>query len=353
MLFGEKLDFENYFGLIKANIEKGMIVCENQDIRSLKIDGKTVIVLCGNNTNNDAKAHAYINNIFRWSDTRDTIKDLTTYAIYYPNPQPLNDYLKPNYSFDYEELAKVIFSQVLRKDGNKVPAEEISKTLGNITFFGHSVGGFVMNELMHYLGKMLENEGYLAEEISKIYSNIVFIGYSPFKLVEAPIKNIYIAPIYDSAGSTKLVFDNIIKNNEFVASKQDFDMTSLVGLENELYSEFFKVYSAQNANEETVYFSLKDTLISTPNLLYFDGIKEDHNLAGVRVYNSKRSPKTFAGEITTQFLKDTFEFSLNSNRSEFSTNKLFEYSIGMMEHMKQQKQSEPNDNESGGSKKEF
>ena len=66
------------------------------------------------------------------------------------------------------------------------------------------------------------------------------------------------------------------------------------------------------------------SFIVTPNLLYDDGFKEDHNLAGVINYTHESPLKTKSGKITTELLKQIFNYRLSGNFKSFSGKELFE-----------------------------
>ena len=323
MLYGEKLNVDECFGLIKSKYTSTGITHEEADISLLHPEGKSAVILCGNNTKNAKKASAYATYYINWIKEHMGTEDITVYSVYYPHTQPLNNALMVNTRFNYEGLAKILFKQAIYNDGNVRSADEVASSMDDIMFFGHSVGGFVMNQLMNMLGGMLYEQKFSEDDIKNIYSRIVFMGYSPFALVEAPINAIYIAPIYDSVGSTKLAIEKMNECKDFVSSVPKLQISKIYKNIDKPYADFMVKYQKAIDNQDTVYFANANTLIATPNLLFFDGIKEDHNLAGVIKYSYDNTYKTNAGEITTQLIQQTLKYVLSVERQNFSIAQLY------------------------------
>ena len=324
MYYRQNFTVNDCFRLIKSQNEDGQIKSEEADISAIDLSKKSIVVLCGNNTKDPMRAANYTTYCLNWLENKKTKSSVTAYSIFYPSEQPLLVSLQPNPSLDYAELAKILFEQTISTNGATNSVEDISKKLGNTTFFGHSAGGFVMNELMFYLGSMLKDKGFSDEDINKLYSKIVFIAYSPYALVDAPINSVYVAPIYDSIGSTKLVYDKMIQNKNVISSNPKFDISSVCKFRASSYSSFFKLYETAIKNEDALYFIDNKSLVATPNLLFNDGFKEDHNLAGVINYPGEHPYKTKAGKLTTEFLSKVFNYSLSTERNKFSVNDLYE-----------------------------
>lgn len=327
MFYTGEMSAKDCFGLVKAKrFAKGTKFAEGE-IDSLKINGKTIIILCGNNTKSPNKAAFYANNCFNWLEDYPERRDVTVYSIFYPNNQPLLNTFKPDLTFNYKELAEIIFKQVMYKGGRVLPPEQIADNLNNITFFGHSIGGYVMNELMKNFGEMLECENFSKVEINRIYSRIVFVGYSPFMFVKAPTKNVYITPIYDSVGSLKLSINEfkIKKHPSFSTTDYDIEKTST---EPTLTPHNFrKQYKNSINNQDIAYMKSRNTMIATPDLMYDDGIKEDHNLAGIINYQHENPYKTNAGILATKLMKLIFNYCLSTNRKRFSMTELYDEAI--------------------------
>ena len=324
MYYGQKLTAEECFGLVKTQLLDGKPQSEEQNISLIDLKNKKSIVnLCGNNTKNPIKAGTYANYGFGWLNEYENKSEVTAYSVYYPSEQPLFVSLQPNPSLNYAELARIMFEPIIFNDEKLQSTKNISEELGNVTFFGHSAGGFVMNELMFHLGAMLKEQGFSDDDLNKIYSSIVFVGYSPYALIDAPINSIYVAPIYDSVGSTKLVYDRMIQNKNVISSKPEFDISNICKFRASSYSSFFKLYETAIKDENSIYFVDEKSLVSTPNLLFYDGLKEDHNLAGVIDYPGKHPYKTDAGTQTTKFLHTVFNYCLSTKRNKFSVNDLF------------------------------
>lgn len=324
MIYGEKFKAEECFSLMKLSCSSDKINCEQLDISSIKFDGKTIVILCGNNTKNISRAEAYITYCAKWLKDSTLQNDCTIYSIYYPQSQPLDNGLQTNIRFDYEGLSNILFEQVIYKNSKRASVEEIVKYLSDIVFFGHSIGGYVMNELMYELGKRLKEEGFTKPEMNKIFASIVFVGYSPFALVDAPIKNIYIAPIYDSLGSVKLVCEKMEEDGNFVSSNESIDIAKVCNTTIDSHLGFVQIYTKAVNNEDTTYYANSNCLIATPNLLFDDGRQqEDHNMAGIIDHPYANQYKTKSGEITTKLIEYLFKYILLVERRKFSTKRLY------------------------------
>ena len=73
------------------------------------------------------------------------------------------------------------------------------------------------------------------------------------------------------------------------------------------------------------YIAGDNTFIAAPNLMYDDGIKEDHNLAGAIDYQMKNPYKTQAGEATTNLMHRLFRYVFEADRKNLNTRELFYY----------------------------
>lgn len=326
MMIYEKKDIQDSFSAIKAiqtNPHEAIEVSEI-NINSVNCNKKTAIILCGNNTRDAQRASFYASCFYGWMDETIDRKNIEVYSIFYPKDQPLLTSFELDPSFNYDALAEALFNQAIFKDGKIQSTEEVIENISNIVFFGHSIGGHVMNELMFGLGKILQDNNFSPEDAKKIYNSIVFIAYSPYTLVAAPINHIYITPIYDSMGSTKLVYDRMLKVGNMTTSNPKLDIQNICKFRSNSYYNFLKLFEIAMKNEDTLYFCDHNSLIATPNLLFNDGTKEDHNFAGIINYKSKHPNKTKAGELTTEFLKQTISYTLSISRDKFSTTELFD-----------------------------
>ena len=328
MIFSENYNIHESFRLIKTtptDYSHNGTQHEEMDVSEIEYKDKTIVVLCGNNTKSPLKASTYARHCINWIRHSPIKPHTTVYSLYYPKQQPLYNTLRPNPAFDYDKLAEALFYKILTKnDGKLANIDEITEKLGNITFFGHSVGGYVMNELMNGLGKIMQEQQYSNRDINKAFSSIVFVGYSPYALIQAPINNVIVAPIYDSVGSTKLVYDKMKRNRFTQSSNQDINILHNAILKSTPKDRFLDTYQSLVNNEDVLYFVNKHSLVATPNLLYFDGIKEDHNLAGVINYPADHPYKTQAGKLTTLLMKDVFSYSLMADRKDFSLSYLYD-----------------------------
>ena len=188
-----------------------------------------------------------------------------------------------------------------------------------------------MNELMNSLGRILEKRNFSKTDINKIYSRIAFVGYCPFALVDAPINNVYITPIYDSVGSLKLVMDNIKRKRTVSSSVDDINIPNIAKASVNSQHYFRKVFRHSINNQDLAYFKYKKSLIVTPNLLYFNGIKEDHKLAGVIHYPQENPYQTEAGKATTKLMEYIFKYCLLQDRQKFSVDDIYDYAVNNMQ----------------------
>ena len=318
----------NDFGVVKTQfVEQNKLMFERVDTSDIKFDGKSVVILCGNDTRSQSRGEFYAYLCNNWLGDAFYKPDLTMYSIYYPNKQPLFNE-DSHFSLDYETLAKTIFKQAVVKDNKIQSAEEIKKNLSNVVFFGHSAGGFVMNELMNSFGKMLTDLHFSKSDIKNIYSGIVFMAYAPYSLVNAPIKSIYVAPIHDSIGSSKLVYKKLLNSKSIFSSAPSIDIWGENRLTSRTYPNFLRHYEKAMNGKQTVYYASDDSLIATPNLLYFDGKKEDHNFAGAVIYPAHNPHQTDAGRNTAQFLGKALNYCLTTPREKFNTLDLYEKTVG-------------------------
>ena len=323
MTYNEKLSIDATFRLAEITFDKknGGIQRREVDASSLTIDDKkkTAIIFCGNHTKDLNSGYAYASNFLHWIRDYSDIENVVAYSIFYKR-QPLFYNFQPDPSIDYGSLSKAIFEQVL--DG-KETAEQVAKSLGNITFFGHSAGGLVMDRITKHFNNMMMDRGFSDNDIANIYRSMVFIGYSPFALVEPPIKKVYIAPMYDTIGSAKLVYTDVLKKKEMACSNSKLHIKELYKGKPLSYLTFIERYKKAVGNADATYFADDYHLVATPNLLFDDGVKEDHNFAGVIDYSIPHPRKTRAGNITTQFMKNVLKYSVSTPRENFSTEQLY------------------------------
>ena len=231
-----------------------------------------VFCLCGNNTKNPANAYFYLKNCYSWLNGSEHQNKTDFYSIFYPRSQPLSNSFVPNMKFNYKKLSKVLFEQLIKENGSVLSVDEISERFNNIIFFGHSMGGYIMNELMLNFKQIMIKEGFTNEDIKKVFSSIMFIGYSPFSLVEEPINRVYITPMFDSFGSTKLAYDELNKNKKFVSTVNKLNVDEIVKLRETSKSSFVKNYRKHINNDATAYLLSDNLLFSTPDLLLDDGL---------------------------------------------------------------------------------
>ena len=192
-----------------------------------------------------------------------------------------------------------------------------------------------MSELMNELEKLLQKENFSESDIKKIFSSIVFVSYSPYKFVDAEINNICVAPIYDTVGSTKLAYEKLKESRDVVCSNPEFSFKSLEKFKFETYSEFLELYKCFMNNEDVLYFMNNNTFVATPNLLFDDGIKEDHNLTGAINYSRKTPYQTNAGILTSLLLTFIFKYILSNKKKNVSFKEIYKQAIKEAEMHKQ------------------
>lgn len=317
-------NFRKDFKILKSKMTPtGELSSRKIEPSQIDFNQKSVIILCGNNSKSTKKAEFYSHLCYRWLDLSANYPNIATYSVYYPYFQPLFNE-DSNLELDYKGLASEIFGQILNKGNKILSAEEVIQSLSNVIFFGHSAGGYVMDELMKNFKSMLEDRSFTKADIKKIFNNIVFIAYAPYKLVSEPIKAIYVAPIYDSMGSTQLVYKKVLKSKSVMSSNPDILDTPINA---RTYLNFKKKYESATKGKNILYFANKNLLVATPNLLYSDGIGEDHNFAGAIKYICPNSYQTSAGRLTAQFLSNVFRYCMLNNRKVFNMNDLYELAL--------------------------
>lgn len=327
MIFDDNFNIIKSFHATKTQYNLNQLTHEDIDLESIDFSKKSIIILCGNDTRSTMKANNYAKNMFRWIiENPNDINDINVYSLYYPSIQPLNNNLRPNPSFDYSELSRILYNKIFYKNNKLLSTDEIIFNLNNITFFGHSIGGHVMNELMYAFKEFMLNDGFSRADMEKIFSSIVFVGYAPFDFVEAPTNNIYITPLHDSVGSTKLAFDRMKDHNDLTMSNPNIEIDQILNNLDSYHFEFIEKYQSANQNHDILLAKYNKNLAIIPDLLYDDGIKEDHNLAGITFYSSESpyfSYKTKTGKKTTDLLKNIFSYILSTDRQKFSIDEIY------------------------------
>ena len=328
MLYSEKFNVHECFGLLKSKKSNGKISSKELDISQLEINGDTIISLCGNDTKDPMRAETYARYCFNWLKNYKNAEDLEVYSVFYKKGKPLINVSTVNPLFDYYELAKTLFNPIIKAQSADLGLENLCGKLEKTVFFGHSIGGHVMNELMNELGKLLQENGYSHNDIRNIYSKIVFIGYSPYSLVKAPINEICIAPIYDSMGSAQLVYNKVHKGKQGKSS--DPRILEARKIRDGAHTNFIKSYKTVTENADILFYLNGNSLYATPNLLFNDGLAEDHNLVGVINYENRNNLQTPAGSKTSQFISRVFESALSVDRQKFSLDEIFDAEVKLL-----------------------
>lgn len=316
-------DTKETFKIVKTEINNCIPTHSIIDLEDISFKGKSVVCLSGNLTNTPQKAVGYSANAYNWLSSP-ARNDVTFYSLYYPTEQPLETNLSQNMALDYRRLSKKLLMSAVRKDNSALPMDEMIKNLSNITFFGHSAGGFVMDEIIDYFKVFLKRYSFSKSEIEKILSNIVFVGYSPFKFVEHPIKAIYVTPFYDTLGSSRKTIEEISANGDYDASSTEAKKLNKLAEKCTSHEELIELYKPLLQKEESIYFKTKNSIFALPNLLFDDGVIEDHNLAGVTDSQKNLPYITNAGHRTIDFLSNVFEQSVLKDRQKFNLDEIFD-----------------------------
>ena len=327
MLYRYENFFRKDFAVLRSKMNsKNEILMDKVDTSSIDLKEKSIVVLCGNNSRSMRKAEFYAYLLRNWLKNSEQNIKTTTYSVYYPNEQPLFNE-DSQFDLNYKDLAKDIFQQTIYKDGKVKSIEEIKKDLRNVTFFGHSAGGYVMNKLVCCFGEMLKDAGFNKSDIRKIYDSVVFVAYAPYVLVQDPIKAVYVTPIYDSIGSVRHAYKKIIKSKDSISVSSRINIFGENKIDTKVYASFINKYKEIMDRKHTLYYASKKALIATPNLLYLDGNNEDHNFAGVINYSRNNPYQTKAGKLTAKFLSQTLDYCLSTKREEFDINDLYKQAI--------------------------
>ena len=137
----------------------------------------------------------------------------------------------------------------------------------------------------------------------------------------------YITPIYDSVGSLKLSIDEFKIKKHPSFSTRNFDIEKTSTEPTTTPHNFRKQYKESIHNKDIAYMKYRNTMIATPDLMYYDGIKEDHNLAGIINYQGENPYKTKAGVLATKLMELIFNYCLSTNRKKFSMAELYDEAI--------------------------
>lgn len=316
-------DTKETFKIIKTDLKLGIPQHSSLEPDEVAFTGKSIVCLSGNLTKQFTNALNYTANIYSWLQGYRYQNKISYYTVFYPTEQPLENNMTKNIAMDYRRFSNELLSSVVQSDNKLLTTNEIVKKLSNITFFGHSAGCMVMDELISYFIGFLKTHGYSKNDIDKIISSIVFIGYSPYKFVEAPIKSIYITPLYDSLGSSRSAIKKSKEERDFIFSNREIEKYNKLANSCESHQEFIELYKPLLKKEKVIYFKNKQSMFVLPDLLIDDGVIEDHNLAGVSESPKCVLYKTQAGFDVTHFIHQIFKYSLAKNRKEFDIEEIY------------------------------
>lgn len=318
----EKKDIHSHFTVLETSVLNKKPNQQLIDVDEINLKQNCVVILCGNTTKSPARASTYTKYVYDWLANSNKQEKLKYYSIFYPADQPLLNTFAENPSYDYKKLSDTIFSSIVKENDNLLPADKISHNFNKVTFFGHSVGGLIMNNITNEFVNFLITNNYSDYDIDKILTSIKFIAYSPYKTVDLPINAIYIAPLYDSLGSTKKCLDKVKKNN-YVSTND-----KLAGFLKQIYrykyySNYLEKITPVFFDTQTNYVSTDRTFVAIPNLLYFDGVCEDHNLAGIINSTNNNPAKTTAGKLSTEFMNIVMRYCTETTKENISTLQLY------------------------------
>lgn len=334
MLYNDHLNKCDSFSVIKTNIKNDKLYHKQINLSDMDLSKRSIIMLCGNDTRDPIKASNYAKHNFNWLKNYHDRDNLTIYSLYYPTIQPLNTDFTLNRFFNYDELSETLINKIFYDNNGILTVEQIIENLSKISFVGHSIGGQVMNELIYAIINNMNKEEFSHFDITKVCKNIVFVGYAPYIFVEAPINGIYITPLHDSVGSTKLAFDKMVKHKNITFSNPAIDLETI---QNNIYSyhnDFVNAYRQSTHNENILLAKYKNSMVAIPELMFYNPynkIMEDHNLAGAVHYPAQNPYKTLTGNIITSILDNILTYIVSTKRQNFSISNLYNMTLDQLE----------------------
>jgi hypothetical protein len=319
---GNHVDFE----IVKSKTTNGgELYFEKSRANEINFNNKIVINFCGNDSKSQSRAEFYNRSINTWLNNTSHKKNVTTFSVYYPQVQPLFN-VSPMVSLNYNKFAQELFHNVMFESERMCSVEDMKRKLGNVVFSGHSAGGHVMNELMKSFARILRAHGLSKRDILEVFDSIVFVGYAPYKLIDAPIKSIIVAPLYDSMGSVRQVYRTMAAKEDVLSSIPPEYMFGTRITARGQYN-FVRDYKYRMSGDPFVCYLSKNALMMTPDLLYNDGRCEDHNFIGAIAYDRDNPYQTEAGRLTAKFLINTFDYCFSTDRKEFDLYELYKQTL--------------------------
>lgn len=248
-----------------------------QECNKLNITKPSVIVLGGNPTINEMESLRNMN-IFQslagYNFCNKYSSDFDIYSITYNKGYVLNDSYSLSLKYkseDFTSLAYSIFMPLVSKNELKIDTQKAGENLNKLTFFAHSAGALVMDNVMLSLRGLLRDLKYDRDDINYLFSQISLMAYAPFSVVHFPISSVYITPINDSLNSWVRTYILKEQKDEWSLDFADIEY---------LRDEYLEKLKGDTAVSYVGYCGDSPFLNITPRELRKD-FGEDHNFVGV------------------------------------------------------------------------
>lgn len=261
------------------------------DYDKLNITKPSVIVLGGNPTIKETESLRNMN-IFQslagYNFCNKYSADFDIYSIMYNKGYVLNESYGLSLKYkdeDFAGLASSIFMPLVSKNSEKIETKKAGENLNKLTFFAHSAGALVMDNVMASLKELLRDLKYDRDDINYLFSQISLMAYAPFSVVHYPISSVYITPINDSLNSWVRTY--ILKENKDEWSLDFADIEYL-------RDEYLEKLKGDTTVSYIGYCGDSPFLNVTPRGLRKD-LGEDHNFVGV--LRTKEGECPFASDV--------------------------------------------------------
>jgi len=298
-------------------------------LKSMQIDGKTLIIFGGNDTDSLTRARQYAQTANLWLQDTHNNEKIDIYSVAYTGFRPLESE-SGNYfvtAHDYSDFADTFFTPLFIKDGQRIDLQNAKDNMAKVAVFTHSSGAFVLDQALASTKISLLNAGYSEEEINQIFNQLVTISHAPYTFSNQPIKAEYICPFFDSLSSFSKGLDFITQEGNYHTSVQHFS------------PKIFTTHYLQNLSKGYGYkpywhrypaicIANENTIIIAPNKLRQSKyIPEDHSMAGIIQYPAGYPivNKTPIGEATTEIIMHTLDAAFSKTRSDFEIDDIFEF----------------------------
>ncbi len=267
--------------------DRSSTALEFDDKNEFKISKPTIVIFGGNPTTIESEAGRYARTVDNWlagfGDINRSKFDIV--SVVYANGSPLeNNLFLAGSDYDYNELAETIFLPLIANEQKqKLDVNLALKNLSLVSFFGHSAGAYVMDNIMDKFLRYAIKLGYTDDEIFQMCRQIKFLTFAPYQMVDAPIKSIYITPSFDELNSFYKAIE-FMATKDNVSTNNNIDLKKYMNMLNNHSPRFLKygqkmADSVENDGIMTM-FDNKDTLVVTPWKLSKNE-QSDHGLVGI------------------------------------------------------------------------